>query len=113
MDIPIEDFPLYQYIDYVRVWREVETPAPTTTTTTEPETTEATTTAGPDWQAICALPENDLATNLNFNRGKWGVGKTMFSGQRSTITRFNVKGRPATSAYNGAAFYARKYCGGD
>ena len=26
MDIPIEDFPLYQYIDYVRVWREVETP---------------------------------------------------------------------------------------
>ena len=26
MDIPLEDFPLYQYIDYVRVWREVETP---------------------------------------------------------------------------------------
>ena len=59
------------------------------------------------------MPENDLSTNFNFNRGKWGVGKTMFSGQRSTITRFNVKGRPATAPYNGAAFYARKYCGGD
>ena len=25
MDIPLEDFPLKQYIDYVRVWREVDT----------------------------------------------------------------------------------------
>jgi len=47
------------------------------------------------------------------DRGKWGVSKTMFSGQRSTITRVNVKKRPATGQYNGAAFFARKYCGGD
>merc|ERR1712176_77624 len=32
---------------------------------------------------------------------------------RSTITRVNVKKRPATGQYNGAAFFARKYCGGD
>ena len=69
--------------------------------------------AGPDWEAICALAENDLSANLNFNRGRWGVGKTMFKGQRSTVTRFNVKGRTATSSYNGVAFFARKYCGGD
>merc|ERR1719285_1514268 len=95
------------------------TPAPTTTTesttTTTPESTtpEATTTQGPDWEAICALPENDLTANFNMDRGKWGVLKTMFSGQRSTITRINVKKRPATGQYNGAAFFARKYCGGD
>ena len=54
-----------------------------------------------------------MASNFNFNRGKWGVSKTMFAGQRTTVTRVNVKGRPATGQYNGAAFFARKYCGGD
>jgi len=89
---------------------------PTTTTeatTTTAATTEASTTAGPDWETICAEPDQDLVENFNFNSGKWGVSKTMFAGQRTTLTRVNVKKRPATEQYNGAAFFARKYCGGD
>ena len=58
------------------------TPAttPTTTATTTPGTT---TTQAPNWEEICALPENDLAANLNFVPGAWGVSKVRNSLQNS------------------------------
>ena len=56
------------------------TTTPATTPTTAPETTTeaTTTTTAPDWETICAQPENDLAANLNFEKGKWGVSKVSF-----------------------------------
>ena len=45
------------------------------TTVAETTTAAETTTPPPDWETICAQPEESLADNLNFDKGGWGVSR--------------------------------------
>jgi len=83
------------------------------TTVAETTTAAETTTPPPDWETICAQPEESLADNLNFDKGGWGVSRIMFTGQGSALIRVNVAGKTASDPYSGSAFFARKYCGND
>lgn len=71
------------------------------------------TTEADNWAEYCAKPENNLAETMNFNRGKWGVAKIILKGATSVVTRVAVKKQSSEAAYNGVAYFARKYCGAD
>ena len=81
-------------------------PSVATTTTVAPTTRV-------NWADICAMPENNLEKTMNFNGGRWGSSKMMFTGTNAIVTRINVKTQSNAAKYNGVAYFPRKFCGAD
>merc|ERR1711935_639537 len=66
-----------------------------------------------NWEEFCGKEERSLEKTLNFNGGRWGSSKMMFTGKSAAVTRLNVKTQSNTAKYNGVAFFPRKFCGAD